>query len=178
MSSIIVIKQNIQGEEVWRYQGEVLKRTEHFLVLKAFFDRDDSHFYGMNLCRGDRFIEWYYTDCWYNIFEIHDRNDNHLKGWYCNISTPAQIDAEIVGWYCNISTPAQIDAEIVVYQDLALDLLIFPDGRQLVLDEEEFNALTLPPALRENARNALKILQLMFKEKESAGISNALFMKY
>jgi len=161
MSSIIVIKQNIQGEEVWRYQGEVLKRTEHFLVLKAFFDRDDSHFYGMNLCRGDRFIEWYYTDCWYNIFEIHDRNDNHLKGWYCNISTPAQIDAEIV-----------------VYQDLALDLLIFPDGRQLVLDEEEFNALTLPPALRENARNALKILQLMFKEKESAGISNALFMKY
>ncbi len=161
MSSIIVIKQNIQGEEVWRYQGEVLERNEHLLVLEAFFDRDDWLFYGMNLCRGDRFIEWYYTDCWYNIFEIYDRKDNHLKGWYCNISTPAQIDAEIV-----------------VYQDLALDLLIFPDGRQLVLDEEEFNALTLPLELRENACNALKTLQLIFKEKESAGISNALFFKY
>ncbi len=161
MSSIIVIKQNIQGEEVWRYRGELLKRTEHFLVLKAFFDKDDSHFYGLNLCRGDRFIEWYYTDCWYNIFEIHDRKDNHLKGWYCNISTPAQIDAEIV-----------------VYQDLALDLLVFPDGRQLVLDEGEFNALTLPTEIRENACNALKTLQFIFKEKESDGISNALFLKY
>jgi hypothetical protein len=61
---------------------------------------------------------------------------------------------------------------------LALDLLVFPDGRQLVLDEGEFNALTLPTEIRENACNALKTLQFIFKEKESDGISNALFLKY
>ena len=45
------------------------------------------------LRRGDRFIETYYTDRWYNIFEIHAREDDRLKGWYCNIAKPAVMEA-------------------------------------------------------------------------------------
>ena len=33
------------------------------------------------------------------------------------------------------------EASQIRYVDLALDLLVFPDGRQLVLDEDEFEAL-------------------------------------
>ncbi|OQY20658.1 MAG: hypothetical protein B6I35_10355 [Anaerolineaceae bacterium 4572_32.2] len=36
----------------------------------------------------DRWTECFYTDRWYNVFEIHAADDS-LKGWYCNITRPA-----------------------------------------------------------------------------------------
>ena len=49
------------------------------------------------------------------------------------------------GWYCNIGKPALLDGDCLSYVDLALDLLVFPDGRQFVLDEDEFLRLDLSP---------------------------------
>src|SRR5450432_1523424 len=40
---------------------------------------------------GDRCVEWFYADRWYNILELHDVTDDRLKGWYCNIARPAVI---------------------------------------------------------------------------------------
>ncbi len=142
---VTVIKRNPKGQETWRYRGEVIERGENYLILEAFFDRDDLAFHGMQLCRGDRFVETYYTDRWYNIFEIHDRDDDKLKGWYCNVATPAIIEGDSVS-----------------YRDLALDLLVFPDGRQIVLDEDEFAALSLSPKMRAQAQTALRNLQAIF----------------
>jgi protein associated with RNAse G/E len=82
---------------------------------------------------------------WYNIYEIHAREDGSVRGYYCNISRPAQIGAETIS-----------------YVDLALDLLVYPDGRQLVLDEDEFAALPLSAAEREQAIRALGELQAGF----------------
>jgi predicted RNA-binding protein associated with RNAse of E/G family len=151
MDEITVIKQNPAGEEIWRYNGIVLKRGETFLVVEAFFDRDDLEFHGMCLCHGDRFVETYYFERWYNLFEIHNREDDRLKGWYCNISSPA-IEGD--GW--------------LAYRDLALDLLVFPNGRQIVLDEDEFVVLALSPREQELALAALAELQAYFREKTGA----------
>jgi protein associated with RNAse G/E len=148
MKEIIVIKQNPQGEETWRYNGNVIERGEYHLVIEAFFDREDMDFHGMNLCKGDRFVETYYFNRWYNIFEIYDRDDDHLKGWYCNVSSPA------------IETDKTLS-----YRDLALDLLVFPDGRQIVLDKDEFAALAISPYEHERALDALAELQTYFKGK-------------
>ncbi len=41
-----------------------------------------------------------------------------------------------------------LDGDCLSYVDLALDLLVFPDGRQFVLDEDEFLKLDLSPADR------------------------------
>jgi predicted RNA-binding protein associated with RNAse of E/G family len=46
---------------------------------------------------------------------------------------------------------------------LALDLLVYPDGGQLVLDEDEFIALPLSPAVRTAARQALAELRNHFQ---------------
>jgi len=142
---IIVIKQNLGGEETWRYDGKVIKRGHDYVILEAFFDRKDMEFHGICLCKGDRFVETYYFDRWYNVFEIFNRDDGEFKGWYCNISTPA----------------VEKDGRIT-YQDLALDLLVYPDGRQLILDEDEFEALELSPQDRDRAINALAELQEYF----------------
>ena len=145
MGFIIVRKLNPAGEETWRYTGRVLERAPNRVVLEAAFNRDDTPFHGIVLRNGDRFVETFYTDRWYNVFEIHDRDDDRLKGWYCNIGHPAVIEKETVA-----------------YIDLALDLLVYPDGRQLVLDEDEYETLALPPELQQQARQAMDELRAGF----------------
>ncbi len=145
---ITIIKQDAKGDEVWRYTGTLVEQGQNFVVIEAFFDREDMDFHSLCLCKGDRFVETYYFDRWYNIFEIHDRADDQLKGWYCNISSPA----------------TQNNGEIA-YRDLALDLLVFPGGQQIVLDEDEFEALPLSPREHKIALAALTELQGYFREK-------------
>ncbi len=147
MTTITVIKQDHTGLETWRYSGNLLSRQNNEIKIEAFFDRDDTKLEGIILKRGDRFIETYFSDRWYNIYAIEDQQSGLLKCWYCNIGYPAVIT----------------DYSIA-YRDLALDLLVYPDGRQIVLDEDEFLALSLHPADLASAKNALKELQLKFKD--------------
>jgi hypothetical protein len=144
-AEVVVIKRNPAGVETWRYPGRMLERGPNWVRLEAFFNRDDLPFHGMLLGRGDRFVETFYSDRGYNIFEVHAREDDALKGWYCNVARPAELSDGVVS-----------------YVDLALDLLVFPDRRQLVLDEDEFAALNLPPAEAAAARQALRELQDYF----------------
>lgn len=143
-NKVTVVKMNTACEETWRYDGRLLARDENSLLIEAFFNRKDLPFHGITLKENDRFIERYYNDRWYNIFEIHDRNDNRLKGWYCNISRPAEF------------SPGKI-----AYVDLALDVLVYPDGKYLVLDEFEFKELALAEESRVEALHALEELVAM-----------------
>lgn len=141
-----MIKRNPQGIETWRYSGHVLERGTNFVRLEAPFNRDDLPFHGIVLGRGDRFVETFYTDRWYNMIEMHDRLSGELKGWYCNVTCPAEIGNEEVS-----------------YIDLALDLLVYPDGRQLVLDEDEFALLELSAEDTRAAWQALRELEQHFQ---------------
>lgn len=146
MDEITVIKLNPQREETWRYAGQELARGEKFVRIEALFNRDDFHFQGVLLKRGDRFIEDYYSDRWYNIYEIYDRDDGRVKCWYCNVTLPAELDGDVIR-----------------FVDLALDLIVYPDGRQKVLDEDEFAALDIPDNLRSGALAALEDLKDMVR---------------
>jgi protein associated with RNAse G/E len=147
---VLVLKLNPQGEEMWRYEGDVIERGEDWLKVEALFDRDDRPFMDTTLKRGDRFVETYYSARWYNIFEIYDRDDGALKGWYCNITRPAT-------W-----TDGRIE-----YVDLFLDLWVGADGTQTVLDEDEFSAASLDDDLRRAARAGLAEVQARFRNQKS-----------
>jgi hypothetical protein len=146
-NTVTVKKLDLENKETWRYKGRVLARDEGSITLEAFFDREDMHFHGIFLGKGDRFVETYYTNRWYNVFEIHARENDRLRGWYCNISLPANIHADVIS-----------------YTDLALDLLVFPDGRQITLDEEEFKNLDLTSGMRESALSALEDIKNHFNK--------------
>ena len=141
-------KKNLNGEVVFQYEGEVVRREENAIILEAFFGREDMAFLNVTLKRGDRFIETFYTDRWYNIFEIYDRDDKKFKGWYCNIGKPAVIEEDVVS-----------------YVDLALDLWIAPDGAQTVLDEDELRELNLDDGLKQSTYAGLHELQKLFMVK-------------
>jgi protein associated with RNAse G/E len=145
---ITVIKQDYSGRETFRYQGKLLSLFPHKIIISAHFDRQDTPVEGITLKQGDLFIESYFDNRWYNIFEIHDQDSERIKGWYCNIGHPAII---------------QIDS--IAYRDLALDLLVYPDGQQKVLDREEFTTLPLSPQVKASAEEALTELEQKFKAR-------------
>lgn len=145
---IKVQKKNPAGEVTYEYEGVLLNRDENSITLEALFDRADMPFQDVVFRTGDRFVEYYYSDRWYNIFAVHDRDDGKVKGWYCNIGMPAVIEDGLVS-----------------YVDLALDLWVSANGNQTVLDEDEFNALGLNEELNANALNGLNELKLLFENK-------------
>lgn len=147
MNKITVIKQNESGVETWRYDATLLLRENNTVILEAYFNRDDSMLFDVVIKRNDRFIEAFFSDRWYNIFEIRDRESSILKGWYCDICKPAVI------------TENQIS-----YIDLALDLWVYPDGKQEVLDEDIFNQLEISANIRQSAVNSLQDLKENFFE--------------
>lgn len=149
MTNITVLKRGLDGEVTWQYEGRVLERVSNCVVLEAFFDRDDMPFMDVVLKRGDRFVETFCSDRWYNIFEIYDRDDGEFKGWYCNIGYPAVFDKDSVS-----------------YVDLALDLWVTPTGTQTVLDEDEFLELSIDVMTRAQAVAALEELKERFKNEQ------------
>jgi len=148
MSKILVLKKNIADEVTWQYEGVVLQRGENEITLEALFNRDDMPFMDITLKRNDRFVETFYSDRWYNIFEIYDRDDGKFKGLYCNIGMPAVIEDDFVS-----------------YVDLALDLWVSADGRQTVLDEDELEELNLDDELKQKIYGGLRELQEVIKAK-------------
>ncbi|MCL4559677.1 MAG: DUF402 domain-containing protein [Chloroflexi bacterium] len=149
MNQITVHKLNYAGQETWSYSGKVLHTETNSILIEARFNRPDLPFHGIVFGQGDRFLETYYSDRWYNIYEIHDRQDDHLKGWYCNVSKPAVISEKEIR-----------------FVDLALDLLVYPGGAQLVLDEDEFAALPLIPVERDQSLRALAELKRLFASRD------------
>ena len=142
---IKVQKKNPAGEVVYEYEGDELRRDDTSVVLEALFTRDDMPFQDVVFKKGDRFVEYYYSDRWYNIFAIYDRDDGQIKGWYCNVGKPAVIEDGVVS-----------------YVDLALDLWVSADGVQTILDEDEFAALELTDELRASALTGLNELKQLF----------------
>jgi hypothetical protein len=135
---LTVYKLDHNGREVWQYPAHLLERGAHYVRLEAFFNRDDMDLGYTTFKRGDRFVETFYDDRWYNVFAVYDSEDGGLKGWYCNVCRPARITATAV--CCD---------------DLALDVWITADGRPVVLDEDEFVALPISAHDRARARDAL-----------------------
>ena len=138
---LTVKKFNLGRELVIAYEGAVLERTPQAIVLEARFQRETLDLGYTIFEHHDRFIEYFFSDRWYNIFEIHSVHDDHLKGWYCNIAQPAVLGE---------ATIEQVD--------LALDVWIDPDGSYRVLDQDEFDALPLDRETRLRAQRALNEL--------------------
>ena len=139
-----VYKLNLDEEVVWHYPAQILSQGPNFVRLAAFFNRDDIDLGYTTFARGDRFIEYFYSDRWYNVFAVYEGRSERLRGWYCNVCRPARLTAD--GVWC---------------VDLALDVWVPPVGEPLVLDEDEFAALPLADEERAAARQGLvALLQL------------------
>jgi len=133
---ITVRKLNYEGRETWRWSGKLVARADSEMVIDAFFNAPPRDLGYMKLETTDLFHEHYYSDRWFNVFQVFGA-DGTLKGWYCNISKPARF----------------LEDEIA-FVDMVLDVFVYPDGRTLVLDEDEFNQKRQSIYSPEDARSA------------------------
>ena len=105
------------------YTGELLRHEPGHMLIHARWEHPTRDLGYVVFEPGDHFYEHYYTERWYNIFEVRSAA-GLLKGWYCNITRPAQIEADMI-----------------TSEDLELDLFVAPDRVQMLrLDLDEFAA--------------------------------------
>jgi protein associated with RNAse G/E len=109
----------------YAWDGIVLRRDAEGIVLRAEFNVDLVERDFATFRRGDIFVEFYYWDRCYNVFQISSP-EGTLKGWYANVGLPAELSD---------------DAGELQYVDLALDVWARPDGGFVVLDKDEFDTL-------------------------------------
>ena len=148
MAIITVYKLNSLSEIKIQYQAEVLERSADRIIIQAFWKHPLKDLGYICFEPGDRFVEYYYTNQWYNIFDIFDANNEHK------------------GWYCNITEPAYIYDDQIKQKDLLLDVWVDPWGSHLLLDEDEFEAdTTLDEIQRQGAQKGLQELLQMIADE-------------
>jgi uncharacterized protein len=124
-SPVHVRKLKPGGALDYAWDGTVLRCDASGIVLRAEFNVDLIERDFATFRRGDVFVEFYYFDRFYNVFQI-SAPDGTLKGWYANVGLPAEL---------------QPDTGELQYVDLALDVWTQPGGEFVVLDQDEFDAL-------------------------------------
>lgn len=140
--TVTIRKLNSAGIEVFAYPGVIAHTWPTGARIDAEWTRAAMALGYATFEPGDHFIEWYFTDRWYNIMEVRGAGE-HLKGWYCNIT-----------W------PTEFQSDRICYRDLALDLWVAPDGALTTLDEDEFAAdLAIDEDARAHALDALERLR-------------------
>ena len=146
---ITVTKKDAQGQPKIQYKGEVLERSAYRIVIQASWTLPTKDLGYTTFEPGDRFIEYYYTNRWFNIFDISSADGIHK------------------GWYCNVAEPAVISDDHIEQVDLILDVWVDPNGETLILDEDEFAAdTTLSKRQRHGARQGLQALLEMIAARQ------------
>lgn len=146
---VTVHKLDSSGRVVVAYDAAVTARVPSGVQLDARWERPDLALPYTTFQHGARFREWFYTNRWFNVFEIHDRAD------------------ALLGWYCNVAAPATMRGGVIACRDLYLDLWVAPDGDTLALDQDEFDAAAdLDASTRAAALAALDELRILVARRE------------
>jgi len=141
-----VVKRDHLGAEVLSYDGQRidLVKDKRVTVRAVFKPKSVQLTEKVGIFRGDTLTEYFYGDRWYNVFRIESTPDRTLRGWYCNITRPAIISED------------RVESD-----DLALDLVVAPDGECTVLDQNQFEMLSLPDDEVSSALSALAELETL-----------------
>jgi protein associated with RNAse G/E len=146
----MVRKLNHLGEETLAYEGEVIERGGDFVCVRATFALKTRDLGYIVMKTGDVFTEWFYSNRWYNIFRVQDVDSGELKGFYCNLTRPAQI------------SETDVKAE-----DLELDIFVKPSGEILVLDLDEYMKLSLSAEEVATVQEAMLEIRLLVEKRKA-----------
>lgn len=98
---------------------------------------------------GDVTAEFFWRDRWWNVIAGYDAASGDVRGYYSNV-------AKTPRWW---TAPEPT----IAYTDLDLDLVVFPDGRVELHDEDEFADYAAryhyPPRVVERARRTVDELR-------------------
>ena len=114
-----IVKVSPTGEKRVRYEGELIPGPEGWIVARARWVHGDIDLGYLEFRNGDYLDEYFALEHPYNAFALY-RDDHTFVGWYCNVTHPTTVSRTEIQWH-----------------DLFVDVIVYPDGRTLVLDEDE-----------------------------------------
>ncbi|MEL7645602.1 MAG: DUF402 domain-containing protein [Anaerolineaceae bacterium] len=147
MTVMQVSKLDAQGNLVFTYPARLLNEQDGTRLVEGVFNIGSVAVGKLHFRRGDHALEWYSARHWYNLLQVYEQGSEQVKAWYCNICKPATFTGQEIRW-----------------RDLALDLLVYPDGSMELLDQDEFAELVLDWQTRTACWRALKEAMRLFKE--------------
>ena len=137
LAPVLEIKRTLRGVEK-RFECRLLTSgTGHAVVL--WIAPEPMHVHGVDLPAGTVSFGHFWEGRGYNVYHWLD---------------PA---GKTLGYYFNIADETCISAEVIAWRDLVLDVLMTPDGRCDVLDEDELPP-DLDPALRARVEAGLRAI--------------------
>ena len=145
---ITIVKLREDGSEATRYSGETLLNDERWVVARAPWGRPRIDLGYLVFEPDDVFIEYFARRELFNVIAVCT-GSGELKGWYCNVAE---------NW---------TEGDTLYWRDLYLDLIVYSDGRQLVLDEDELEQSGLAesdPALHRRVLQALVVLRRLAED--------------
>jgi predicted RNA-binding protein associated with RNAse of E/G family len=126
------------------------RTDDYLLVVAPWAARPEPLFLGYTVFEfGDSFLERYYWRKWYSIWEVRSHRNGRTKGWYCNICQPIELEDDQLR-----------------FVDMELDVFLYPDGRFVILDEDELESAALTEDDRQAARGGLAdVMDLILNRK-------------
>jgi len=102
------------------WECDLVTHTNEVIELVGQFENELQHSELGTIELGTRSIEFFYSSRWYNHFVF------------------LEPDGSLRNHYLNICMPPKVSPGLIEYIDLDIDLLVWPDGRVVTLDVDEF----------------------------------------
>jgi protein associated with RNAse G/E len=119
-SEVTVISRSYDRTVRRTWKARLLRYSPPLIELVGEFDREVEHPDLGLIARGTVSHEYFWLDRWYNVFRFYEPGGTARN------------------YYCNIAVPAIFESSVLEYVDLEIDVVVWPDGRVLVLDREDF----------------------------------------
>jgi protein associated with RNAse G/E len=116
--TVISRKYDLSIRRTWKC--DLVGRSGPLIELIGAFAEEVEHPDLGLIKKGTLSHEYFWLDRWFNVFRFQEPGHT-LRNFYCNLNMPPQFDGETLD-----------------YVDLEIDLLLWPDGRVITLDEDEF----------------------------------------
>jgi hypothetical protein len=114
-----VVKLRPSGVEATRYAGTRIDAPAGWIAVRAQWVHGRMDLGYLVFEADDWLGEFFAIEKPYNAFALY-RASGVFAGWYCNVTHPTQVVGRTITWH-----------------DLYVDVIVYPDGRTLVLDEDE-----------------------------------------
>lgn len=130
------------------WKVKLIEQNDSLLKFVGEFEKEINHPHLGVIRPGTVSYEFYWLDCWFNVFRFHE------------------LDGRLRNFYCNLNVPPTFENNILDYVDLDIDVLVWKDFTVKILDLDEFEEnsrkFNYSPEIKDNARLSLKkILELI-----------------
>lgn len=119
-TTLTIVKEQLDGSVAARYPAEVVGAHAGWLVARASWGRPRADLGYLVFEPEDVFIEYFALSLPVNAFAIYDAA-GQFKGWYCNVAEN------------------RLHGDTLTWRDQILDLIVYPNGDQRALDEDELD---------------------------------------